>query len=284
MPALRLLSRGLKVSMSYWVKHSEDSRMPEWLGKHLTTKCRLCGSPMLNHYNDGYRCTNRKCSNDNCPGFIAARADFMRKIIGIDGVGYAKCLEAVTVLNATTPLQLLRYWGIKPVVTLEQYLRMHCFEGVDSEWEKITKELNIYTLDELYEKYNGKWKTLLLDNKDLLYENLNYVTLKEKPSNYVDTPSLTITIMITGTPSGFQSKEHFVNTLNEICRGRIVILHQKTKRQSGVHFLIREVGSTTRGKVEAAKKGGIPIVTSEQFICSLTEVLEKLNAEQRKAD
>ena len=89
--------------------------------------------------------------------------------------------------------------------------------------------------------------------------------------------------MITGTPSGFSSKENFIDTINHICRGRIVIIHQKTKRQSGVDFLIREKGSTTRGKVEAAIKGGIPIVTSEEFITLLTEYLKKQNAESDKS-
>lgn len=269
--------------MSSWIEHSKDTRMPDWLKSNLTSNCKVCGSPMLNHYNDDYRCTNRKCSNEVCPGFIAARADFMRKIIGVEGVGYAKCLELVQIYGYTSPLQLLGCWKIIPIVTLDQYLRMHCFEGVDSDWEKIVKELNIYTLDELFEQYNGKWRNLLEQNKELLYSNLKYVTLKQRPENYVAKPELKLTIMITGTPSGFSSKENFIDTINHICRGRIVIIHQKTKRQSGVDFLIREKGSTTRGKVEAAIKGGIPIVTSEEFITLLTEYLKKQNAESDKS-
>ena len=91
-----------------------------------------------------------------------------------------------------------------------------------------------------------------------------------------------LNIMITGTPIGYSSKQEFIATLNAVCRGIIVINHQVTKRQSGVHFLIREPGSTTRGKVDAARKGGIPIVTSEEFINYLTAQMQAIVSESNK--
>jgi hypothetical protein len=251
-----------------------------WLKSNLSEKCIYCGSPMLNYYNDDYRCTNRKCSNPNCYGFVAAKADFARKLLGIKGIGFAGCLNDAEVIQATSPFQLFKVWGIKPVVTIDQFLRIHCFEGVDSEWERIVKQLNIYTLDELFERYDGKWKQVLLDNKEQIYANAEYVSFVKKPEKVSSTgPEKTFNIMITGTPNGFATKDDFINTLNVACQGRIVILHQKTKRQSGVDFLIREPGSTTRGKVDAAMRGGIPIVTSQEFIDYLVEVMNKLNAE-----
>lgn len=264
--------------MSYWVNHKEDNRIPEWLKESLSSTCKYCGSDMENYYNDDCRCTNRRCINKQCYGYVAARSDFARKLIGIKGVGFANCLKDAKSCKATSPFMLFNYWGIKPVVSLEQFLRIHCFEGVDSEWGKITQELGIYTLDELYDKYNGKWKTLLESNKEYLYSNLQYVTLKERPKSISSNgPECVLTIMITGTPNGFQSKDHFINVLNDACKGRIVVIHQKTKRQSGVDFLIREPGSTTRGKVDAAKRGGIPIVTSVQFLTIIRDMLLELN-------
>ncbi|MBR3598669.1 MAG: hypothetical protein IKL53_02200 [Lachnospiraceae bacterium] len=267
--------------MSLWIEHESDEFIPNWLKVGLPTKCRYCGSPMLNYYNDDYRCTNRKCSNDKCYGFVAARADFARKLLGIEGVGFAGCLRDAQMFKADSPFVLLKAWGINPVVSLDQYLRIHCFEGIDSEWERIVNSLGVYTLDELYEQYDGKWRNLLLENKELLYNNLQYVTLKQRPSYMKNSngPQLTYTIMITGTPIGFDTKEHFINSVNEACMGRIIVLHQKTKKQSGVDFLIREPGSTTRGKVDAANRAGIPIVTSQQFIAYLTSKLLELNAE-----
>lgn len=267
--------------MSYWIPQSEDNYMPDWLKEKLPCNCSLCGAPMLNYYNDDLRCTNRKCSNEKCYGFVAAKTDFARKLLGIKDIGYAGCLRDAQAFKCTTPFELLSKWGIVPTMSLDVFLRIHCFEGVDSEWEVIVKKLGVYTLDELYEKYDGKWKQLLLDHKQEIYQNAKYVVLTQKPTTMVSSgPRYTITIMITGTPNGFNSKDDFINQLNFICRGLIVIIHQKTKRQSGVDYLIREPGSTTRGKVEAAEKGGIPIVTSVQFINILTALMQKINTEQ----
>ena len=268
--------------MGYWVEHDKDAYIPTWLKSNLPSKCPYCGSPMMNYYNEDIRCTNRKCSNEHCVGFVAAKADFARKLLGVKGIGFAACLKDATLIGATSPFQLFRLWNYTPTVTLEQFLRMHCFEGVDSEWGMITKKLNLYTLDELYEKYDGKWKQVLIDNKDEIYENAKYVNFFQRPKDIITTgPEKVFTIMITGTPNGYPTKDAFINTLNAACKGRIVVIHQKTKRQSGVDFLIREPGSTTRGKVDAARRGGIPIVTSEQFIRYLVDVMNQLNAEEK---
>lgn len=271
--------------MSVWIKHETDPYIPEWLRNNLQSKCPHCSSPMMNYYNEDYRCTNRKCSNPDCYGFVAAKADFARKLLKIEGIGFASCLKDAILIKAKSPFELFKAWDMKPIISLEQFLRIHCFEGVDSEWERITKQLNLYSLDELYERYDGKWKNLLIENKELIYNNLQYVTLKPRPDNILSSgPRLTYNIMITGTPIGFETKEHFIDTLNAICKGKIIILHQKTKRQSGVDFLIREPGSTTRGKVDAAIKGGIPIITSEEFIKFLTAKMLELNAENKNSE
>ncbi len=266
--------------MGSWVIQSEDTIMPGWLNDSLRKTCPYCGSPMMNYYNDSMRCTNRKCSNDACSGFVAARADFVRKLLKMEGLGFKSCLRDIQISKAKTPFELLGFWQYKPTVSLGMFLRMHCFEGIDNEWEDIAVSTGAYTLDELYNNYNGKWKQLLEDNKELIYNNLQYVTLKGRPVDMVKSgPRMVLNIMITGTPIGFQSKEHFISTLNALCRGIIVIKHQVTKRQSGVDCLIREPGSTTRGKVEAAQKGGIPILTSEQFINALTMKMQEYAAE-----
>ena len=258
------------------VRQIDDERMPDWLKSELRANCPYCGSPMLNCYNKDGRCTNRRCENDSCKGMIAARADFMRKLLDIKGAGFASNISDVSAFKIKNQLELLTVWGIKPKVDLGTYLRMHCFEGIDSEWDRITKELNVYTLDELYERYTGKWKQLLEDNKELLYNDLKYITLKENDIHY-DGPAIKHVIMITGTPYNFASKDDFINQVNEACAGRIITIHQKTKRQSNVDFLIREPTSTTRGKVEAAIKGGIPIITSQEYLDLLHQEILELN-------
>ncbi len=268
--------------MGTWVMQAEDDLMPSWLNDSLSKTCQHCGSPMMNYYNDVGRCTNRKCSNEECCGFVAAKADFVRKIIKLEGLGFKTCLRDVKLSGAKNPFELLDFWHCKPVVSLGTFLRMHCFEGVDNEWDNITTSLGVYTLDELYDAYDGKWKSLLLENREEIYSNQKYVQLKGKPADLVKSgPRLVLNVMITGTPIGYASKEDFLRTLNSICRGIIVITHQVTKRQSGVDCLIREPGSTTRGKVEAAIKGNIPILTSEQFINFLTDQMNRYNAESQ---
>lgn len=258
-----------------WVKQEEDKRLPEWLGKNLSSTCKYCGSPMMNYYNDeDGRCTSRRCSNEYCPGMLAARADNMRQLIGLKGVGFAACLADIKAYNIKNPIQLLKYWKVKPRVELGTYLRMQCWEGVDSGLEKEMKVNNIQTLDDLFTRYGGKYSYIIGQHKDELYEYADLVELPNVKSTAP--PKIVHTIMITGTPIGFTTKEQFINSINEACSGKIVTVHQATKRQSGVDYLIREPGSTTRGKVEAAIKGGIPIVTSQEYMNILFEEISKM--------
>ena len=264
--------------MSYWIKFSEDEAIPDWLKSELRSDCQYCYSEMEHYYNDDFVCTNRRCSNPKCVSFSAAKANFMVKHLGIKGYGFAKCKDLLMEYPGKHYLRLLPILtGGRPRMSIISYLRIHCFPGIDGEWEKICKTNNIYTLDELYERYEGKHMTLLNENKELLYENLQYVELEERPENSANIANqFVLTIMITGTPNGFDSKEDFINFCNKHCRGYISIIHQATKKQSGVNFLIREPGSKTKGKVEAALKGGIPIVTSAEFIALLNTLLDRI--------
>lgn len=267
--------------MGYWVLHSEDDVLPEWIKNGLSSKCPYCGSEMENWYNDDIRCTNRRCSKPNCSGMLAARGDFMVKVLDIKGIGFAKCLDLIRGGSMTHQLQILGAIGVKPVVSLHDYLRIHCFEGIDSEWEKICVKMNCYTVDDILQYDLGKYTDTIRQNKELLDENLKYVELKKRPSIQSAAPaSKYLTIMITGTPIGYQSKEHFINYLNGVMCGRIVLIHQKTKRKTGVDYLIREPGSSTRGKVECAIDGGIPIVTSSDFIHILLKMMLDMNSEK----
>lgn len=266
--------------MGYWVLHSKDTVMEPWLKEHMSTVCSYCGSEMENWYNDDIRCTNRRCSNPNCYGMMAAKGKFMMKILSIDGIGFSRCMDALKGGRMTHHVQLLSILPEKPTVSLKDYLRIHCFEGVDSEWEKICTKLNCYTVDDIL-KYNlGKWTDILRENKKLLDDNLQYVQLKKRPLIVQQVPSVYLTIMITGTPIGFNTKEHFISVLNKRMLGRIVLIHQATKRKTGVDYLIREPGSKTAGKVSAAIDGGIPIVTSAEFIAILTKMLQDMNSEK----
>ena len=262
--------------MGRWIKHTEDTFIASYLKETLSAYCDYCGHEMENYYNDDLRCTNRRCSNPLCEGMMAAKGEFMFKLLGYRGIGFATCRKMISEHGLKHHVRLLKVAGPLPTMPLYEYLRIHCFPGVDSEWEKTCKVLSIYTLDELYEKYDGKFKQLLIDNKELLYSNLDCVELEKRPEGLVsNTPTKYLNVMITGTPNGFNSKEHFINTVNQALQGKIVILHQATKRITGVDYLIREQGSVTRGKLEAAIKGGIPVVTSQQFLLIIRDMLKQ---------
>lgn len=263
--------------MNGWVLQEEDRLLPSWLGDNLSSVCQTCGSPMMNYYNED-RCTNRRCSNPKCLGAESAKAEFVHDLLGIKGKGKKTFLKEMVDFGVENYFELI---GRKPTVSLGMYLRMHCFEGIDSVWEQICVKNQFYTLDELFAGYEGKYRAILDENKELLYSNLQYVNLTEKPANHViNHRTKYLNVMITGTPIGYSSKEAFIDRMNELCHGRVIITHQKSKRQSGVDFLIREEGSTTRGKVEAARRGGIPIITSGGFITVLTELCREILSEE----
>lgn len=257
-----------------YVKQAEDTRLPDWLREHLSPTCPHCGSPILNYYNDeDGRCTNRICSDFYCPGMVAARADNMRQLLNLKGLGFASCLKDVKAYGVKHPIELLPHWNIKPEVTIGLFLRLQCWEGVDSGLESEMLRNNITSLDELFERYDGKYMPLIKKHKDELYEYASLVKLPEvvqkKP------PKATYTIMITGAVKGFNSKEQFIAKLNEACMGRIITIHQATKRQSNVDFLINDSGNIT-GKVNTAIKAGIPILTSAQYMAFLAEKIPTL--------
>ena len=264
--------------MTGWVLQDEDELMPEWLKENISSTCQYCKHPMLNYYNND-RCTNRRCTNPNCSGLLAARADFALKQLNVKGIGFETCLDYVRAGSLTDNVSILKYLQNKPTVSIGTYLRIHCFAGVDSELDKLCKENDIFTLDELF-AYNGKLKPLFEENKQRLIDNSSLVNFVKKPDGYAQETIRTLTVMITGTPKGYASKEHFLATLDAVLNGKIKIIHQATKKQTGVDFLIAEEDSKTVGKRDAAIRGGIPIVTSEEFILYLAQLINKYNSEK----
>lgn len=255
-----------------WILHKNDTNIPLWLKSKLNEVCLYCGSDMENYYNElDKRCTDRRCSSPVCPAMIASRADFIREILCVKGLGFAKLYDIVRQNNITDPVDIIPYLG-QFTIPLYTYLRLHCFVGIDSEWETICKKADVWTLDDLYARYYGDRRSILDDNRERLYAHESYVKFYIPETEYAGEKHI-ITLMITGTPYGFESKEHFINCLNQTFgKFGAVFIHQKTKRQSGVNFLIRDNLQVTTGKVETALKAGIPICTSEDFVKACAEI------------
>ena len=75
-------------------------------------------------------------------------------------------------------------------------------------------------------------------------------------------------VMITGTPNEFDTKEQFIEICNRAMGGLIKILHQKSKRQSGVDYLIAEIGNLLKIK-RAMKNRGI---SKKQYVIVLVDI------------
>ena len=258
-----------------WYKLTEDESVPSWLQESLPSKCKYCGKPMLSGHNDFGRITGLRCEDMNCPSMIASRIVFILELLQLKGIGFAKALSLVNTYKFSHPIECLKVLDMKPVVDLGTFLRCSCIQGIDGEWVTLAETSDSYTLDELYSAYPDN--PLLLEHKDMLYNNLQYVTLKERTVKKAKSVT-PIVIMITGTPIGFATKDSFVDACNSFCQGEFKIIHQKTAKQSGVHFLIKEPGTNTRVKVETAKKAGITILTSEQFMQVLDVLMKEVSS------
>lgn len=246
-----------------WSILSEDAKIPDWLKSNLPATCHYCGKPLMAGRNEYSRLTGLKCEDDYCPSKIASQLEFMFDLLGMKGYGFATCLQFVKKHNFKHPLEYVQVFENKPTVSLGDFLRCCCIQGIDGEWVTMAEHSNSYTIDELLQAYPHH--EVLNNNLEHIRYCLQFVNLKERtiPKKKGTVP---IVIMITGTPIGYPTKEAFIDACNELLDGEFRVIHQKTKRQSGVNFLIREKGSTTRGKVEAALKGGISILTSAEFI------------------
>lgn len=270
--------------MSYFVKHIEDKLIPLWLKTALRSDCELCGAPMLNYYNNDERCTNRRCSNKECPGMLAARFVSMCKVLDIKGVGYQTGLKLINQYGLKSHVDCIGY-VLDRVLTipLGKFLRVMQFEGVDGEWEALCERGEFYDLDTLYANYTGDLRYVLDNNKDEIYRCSKFFNFKQPTVKRAVARSIKeFNIMITGTPKNFPDKDSFVATLNHLLQGIIKIYHIPHKRKTNVDYLIREPGSTTKGKYETALEAGIPIVTSEEFISILTDIIEKEKEKEQK--
>ena len=260
-----------------WFTITEDASIPDWLKEHLPTTCKYCGQPMLSGHNEYGRITGLRCADMDCPSMIASRLVFVYEVLGLKGTGFAKAYELVKIKKWKHPIEYLQLLEKKPKMKLGTFLRCNCIQGIDGEWVTLAEKADCYTLDEMFDAYPDN--EYLLNNKEMLYRNVEYVELAEREHKRVKSV-IPITIMITGTPNGFATKEHFINACNDYCKGEYKIIHQATKKASGVQFLIREPGSTTRGKVEVALKAKIPIITSEEFLKVLSILMKEVNGNE----
>lgn len=262
-----------------WILQKEDTNLPSWLKDNLSSKCD-CGAEVENFYNDAGRITKSRCSDPCCKYMVAQRVVGMCKLLNVKGIGPETALSIVnshSIRNHYLALPYIFTKG-KPEVDLYTFLRMSFTPGMDESWASVSGK---YTnLDELYSKYNGKYKDVLLENEQKLREGVKYVQLKE-PIKMKYEPLIRGTVMISGTLKNFpDNRNKFIAALNYASQGLIELGVSEHKKKNGIMALIQEADTPRRGKAECAIDAGIPIMTPDEFQAMIMQRLSVLSKER----
>lgn len=238
--------------------------LPEWLVPHFIKPCEFCGEIYkVGLSPDGNRITKHYCPNEQCPGTIAQKIVFMANVLGVTGIGFATALNIVKVNDLKHHLEILKLWNIQSEISLYTFMRLCCINGIDTGWKETLA--NVKTLEEVLEL-----NVIPEQEKEFIRVNSQYVTIKTEDNIFKYDPVWTGLVMITGDIPGFMNKRaEFITSLNIMFEGYVRISYSESKRKTGVSYLIKEPNSAITGKVALAKKSGIDIVTSKEFMTIL---------------
>lgn len=245
-----------------WVKQAEDFNMPDWLKQYLNEKCEMCGADKENFYNEKGECTNRRCSNNKCPGTLAHRIADMCEFLKIGGIKEGKGLQMVKEHSMSSHYEAIPYiFSKKPEISLSEFMRISFIPGIDSQWETICGDST--SIDELINRCDSKYKYLIqLHRKELDY-GIQFVEIKKiKKPKY--RTLIFGNVMISGNIRGYTVREDFIRDLNCAAQG-LLNLRVVGKRKTDVMCLIQEADEPYRGKAECALENNIPILTPEEF-------------------
>ena len=255
-----------------WIKQSEDKYLPAWLKDNLKEVCD-CGCEMENYYNPEGRITKRRCSSPVCQFKVALKIVGMCNILQLKGIGEATARKIVANNHITNHYVALKYISQeKPSVNLYTFLRMAFIEGIDTSWSEVTSKYD--NLDDVFANYNGQYRKVLEENKDMLYEGLQYVDLIQSWKPKFDAV-LEGTVMISGNLHGWNNRNDFIAALNYASEGLVRIGVSEGKRKTGVLALIQEADTPNRGKAECALANGIPIMTPDAFNTWVTNIVKE---------
>lgn len=264
-----------------WVKQKEDSNMPDWLKDYINEKCVICGADKENFYNEKGECTNRRCSNQRCPGTLAHRIADMCDFLKIAGIKEGKGLQMVREHNMKSHYDAIPLvFSKKPEISLAQFMRISFIPGIDSQWETICREYT--SIEELVQNCRDKYKRLIWAYQKELNYGLQFVKIREiKKARYKTL--ISGNVMISGNIRGYAVREDFIRSLNHVAQG-LLNLRVVGKRKTEVMCLIQEADEPYRGKAECALENGIPIMTPKEFEekikRDLTAKLENLKKNQ----
>ncbi len=261
-----------------WVKHTEDTRLPDWLKLNLRSSCEFCGTEYENFYNDAEKCTNRRCPNPKCPGSLAQRIADMCEILGYEGIKEGRGLQLVKEHNLENWFDALAYISEeKPKVTLSQFMQIAFIPGINTMWNQYCKDCE--TLDDLLSSPDSTLRRTLESYQDLLRHGITCVELISGEPNFAYDAVIQGNVMLSGAFKGYNDRNNFVYAINKGFQG-LVRLNIVGKRKTNVMCLIQEADQPNRGKAEVAIECGIPIMTPEDFIKWLQGEVSKRMAKE----
>jgi hypothetical protein len=243
-------------------------RIPEWLGNALPNECQ-CGCPILNNED----LTFRWCMNPTCYYHMQHKGDEMFKHLNVKGIGPATCLAGLRRFKLKNHFELLpRILGeVKPRVHLWEIADMAGIYGYGKVfWEKALAGKK--TFEEYFDSGNFIPKDIVA-NKKLLIDAEEYFSIKPALSNRY------ISVMMTGSITGFNNRDQFIEKCNEI--GGQYLRVRDTGKNGSVDYLITEDVYSNTGKAKLARQNGISIVTPKEFIALLTALITELLEEEK---
>lgn len=229
------------------------TQIPTWLATNIKSKCE-CGGDIVN--ND--LLTQRYCSNPNCYKHIGARIDALAKKLSIKGIGPAAGEEMAKYTKYLTPVPyIVRGY---PQATLAEIAEYCDFYGVSKQWSKILQGVNDP------EALRG---TEYEDCIPGIKEAMEYFTVRETVKSAV-----TVYVWITGSIEGYSNRDEFISDMNLLFEPIIKVVNNGSTI-SNTTVLVKEPYSNTSGKTEKARKNGIPVMSSDEFVGYLYSEFEK---------
>lgn len=262
-----------------WIKHKEDTNIPSWLSSELASECSTCGSDIENFYlttgrNNSERCTNRRCSNPECPETLGVKISNMADIFNWKGVGAITGKKLVISNKLTNHLQAIPFISTeKPKLTLNKLLQVCFIPGLATKCDSIDTS-KYSSIEEFIEGYQGEFYHDIKPYFELLREANEYVEIDTERVTFTHEPILFGNVMITGNINQLPDRELFPALVAKMTDG-LVALTLVGKRKTGVMALIKEEGSAVTGKVDTAIDNNIPIMTSNEFYTFIGEKLKQ---------
>lgn len=259
-----------------WVKTSEDERLPGWLKKELRETCEVCGTPILNGYNERGECTRRKCTNDNCPKALGVRVGALCTALNYSGIKDANGYSLVQQYQLKSHFDVVPIlFKDKPKVRLPQLFRLAFIYGVDSEFDSICH--GYQTPEEVFNGYNGKYKEVIEEKReDILHAAKYFDIVLPTQVKQEYKPVLFGTVVITGEVNGVSHRDTFIPAINKKFKGLTALGYSKSKRKTGLYCCISEDKAASTGKVAEAVAAGAPVLTSNEFIIKVIQDLVDL--------